>query len=220
MSGPSSNAPSFRTPVLLVVIFTAATGVFAFWMTRGGGLGAGSSGEQASTKGSAVLAAQPAATTPSAVSPSAPSVGAVASGSARKKSEAELWPEPLPNPAIRVSRDPSEGDPFESKQQRPTDVRVLAQVGGVRLGVTYASKLKDEVAVTAVLKEMGAEIDKAEQGRTDGYEARVVEYQKIFDRYRGRLAPIMDGSFATKSGDWTDTEPIVHPGGPAPSTSR
>ena len=204
---------------MLVVIFTAATGVFAFWMTRGGAERPRSASEQGPTAAQSVIAAQPTATATAAVSMRAAAQSAVASIS-RKKTEAELWPEPLPNPAIRVSRDPSEGDPFESKQQRPSDVRELARVGGVRLGVTYASKVKDEVAVTAVLKEMGAEIDKAEQGRTDSYEARVVEYQKIFDRYRGRLAPIMEGSFATKSGDWTDTEPLVHPGGPAPSASR
>jgi hypothetical protein len=204
---------------VLVVIFTAATGVFAFWMTRGGSERPRPASAQGTTAAQPVAAAQPTAIAAGALSTRASSPSAAASTS-RKKTEAELWPEPLPNPAIRVSRDPSEGDPFESKQQRPSDVRELARVGGVRLGVTYASKVKDEVAVTAVLKEMGAEIDKAEQGRTDSYEARVVEYQKIFDRYRGRLAPIMEGSFATKSGDWTDTEPLVHPGGPAPSASR
>jgi hypothetical protein len=205
---------------VLVVLVTAATGVFAFWMTRGGVEGARSTTEQGpSTKVSALPTTLPATPPVTSLTANAASALSVASSS-RKKTEAELWPEPLPNPAIRVSRDPSEGDPFESKQQRPSDVRELARVGGVRLGVTYASKLKDEVAVTAVLKEMGAEIDKAEQGRTDSYEARVVDYQKIFDRYRGRLAPIMEGSFATKSGDWTDTEPLVRPGGPAPSASR
>jgi hypothetical protein len=88
---------------------------------------------------------------------------------------------------------------------------VLTQVGAFRLGVTNDTKIRDERATVAILQELGTEIDRRDQGRDDGFEKRILEYQEVFDRYRDRLRPHMDGSFALKGNGWSDTEPLSRP---------
>lgn len=130
---------------------------------------------------------------------------------AAKPTPSELWPEPDPIPGVRATHDPNFGDPFESKERRPGDVRELTRVGAFRLGVTIESAVRDERAVIAVLNQLGAEIDALDRGRTDDYERRIMEYQSIIQSYRAKLSPYMDGAFAMKGNGWTDTERLVPP---------
>ena len=141
---------------------------------------------------------------------------APAAPSAKPRASANAWPEPLPVPGVRAVTDPNFGDPFDG-DGGPGAVRVLTTVGAFRLGVTKESMVRDEPATAAVLKELGAEIDAIDQGRTDSYEKRVVEYQSILDRYRARLRPLMEGSFALKGNGWSDTERVLAPPRPGPS---
>lgn len=142
------------------------------------------------------------------VAPAPPSTVAAATTA----TTTSVWPDPPAKlPGEKATWDPSYGDPFESDAGRPSDVRELVRVGAFRLGVTNDSKIKDHGAVVAVLKELGTEIDTLDRGRTDSFEKRVVEYQSIYDRYRPKLAPHMEGSFALKGNGWTDTERLEHP---------
>ena len=154
-----------------------------------------------------------------AVPPPRPAPSAAPSAA---KAASNVWPEPLPIPGVRAITNPNFGDPFDGDGNGPKDVRVLATVGAFRVGVTNDSKVRDEAATVAVLKELGAEIDEKDRERTDSYERRVIEYQSIFDRYRDRLKPVMDGSFAVKGNGWSDTEQVVHPhaGRAAPSAGH
>lgn len=122
-----------------------------------------------------------------------------------------LWPEPKPIEGVSAVWDPSHGDPFESDAGLPRDVRVLVRVGAFRVGITNDSRMLDEKATLAILGELGAEIDQKDRDRTDAFEQRIVEYQEIFQKYRGRLAPHMTGSFALKGNGWSDTEPLTLP---------
>lgn len=151
----------------------------------------------------------PVAPAPKAPTMAPPQASVVTSAS--PKAPAVVWPEPLPIPGVRAVSNPSFGDPFDGEGGGPKDVRVLATVGAFRLGVTNDSKVRDEATVTAVLKELGAEIDAQDKGRSESYERRVMEYQSTFDRYRAKLKPAMDGSFAVKGNGWSDTELVVVP---------
>ena len=121
------------------------------------------------------------------------------------------WPQARPIQGVRATWDEQYGDPFESDAGAPRDIRVLTQVGAFRLGVTNDTKIRDERATVAILQELGTEIDRRDQGRNDGFEKRILEYQEVFDRYRDRLRPHMDGSFALKGNGWSDTEPLSRP---------
>lgn len=165
-------------------------------------------------------AAPTAAPVVTAVKPTATPPRAEPVASAAPKAPAVVWPEPLPIPGERAVTNPNFGDPFDGEGGGPKDVRVLATVGAFRLGVTNDSKVRDEATVTAVLKELGAEIDAQDRGRTESYERRVMEYQSTFDRYRAKLKPAMDGSFAVKGNGWSDTEMIVIPARPSTSAGH
>ncbi|MBI2395290.1 MAG: hypothetical protein HYV09_37320 [Deltaproteobacteria bacterium] len=154
-------------------------------------------------------ASTPGATTAAPVVAQAPLAAAT---TAAKATTTSVWPDPPAKlPGEKATWDESYGDPFESDAGRPSDVRELVRVGAFRLGVTNDSKVKDHGAVVAVLKELGTEIDTLDRGRTDSFEKRVVEYQSVYDRYRPKLAPHMEGSFALKGNGWTDTERLEHP---------
>lgn len=159
--------------------------------------------------------APPSSTAPVAATAASPAPWPAASVVASAQAQAApsvLWPEPEAPPPPAVSADSKLGDPFDSDAGRPHDVRELVRVGAIRLGVTNDSKVRNERAVTAVLTELGGEIDALERGRSDSFERRIMDYQSIFDRYRAKLAPHMDGSFAAKGQDgWTDTERLDAP---------
>ncbi len=173
-----------------------------------------------------VIAIRPATTTPvraaeapvisstpaaSSMSFASPTISGTAAAPKPSTAAANAWPTPKPIQGLSATWDPHFGDPFESDAGLPSDVRELVRVGEFRLGVTNDSKVKNEGAVIAVLTDLGREIDKLDRGRTESFEARVVEYQEIYDRYRPKLAPHMEGSFALKGNGWTDTERLDKP---------
>lgn len=204
----------WRAPLAIVGAVCLVVGVLVLVLAGGEARAPGPSGA------SAVSAARP---TPPPTSPIGAGGGSGAAsprGAAASSPTAAgsvVWPEPSVPIPYKATKDPSFGDPFESDAGLPSDVRVLATVGAFRLGVTNESKVRDERAVAGVLRDLGGEIDALDRGRTDSYERRVVEYQAVYERYRPKLAPFMDGAFALKGNGWTDTERLEPP--PAASSA-
>jgi hypothetical protein len=200
--------PRWRAPLVIVGVTCAV--VAALVIVFGGGEAGGPKGAASS---SGTVAQAPSAQPPfGGLRSAAPGVATVASASTTVAAKSTVvWPEPSVPIPYKASRDPNFGDPFESDAGLPSDVRVLTTVGAFRLGVTNRSKVRDERAVTAVLRELGGEIDALDRGRSDSYERRVVEYQAVYERYRSKLKPVMDGEFALKGNGWTDTERLELP---------
>lgn len=194
----------WRVAIVLVgsVCALIAIAVIALAPTR-------SAAPAAASVATTTSAPPPPLTVASAASAAKPSSTTIPSA---KASASSAFPVPEKIDGITATFDPSFGDPFESKAGRPGDVRELVRVGDVRLGVTNASKVKDERALVGVLRELGAEIDAKDRGRKDDIERRMLDYQPIYEKYRSKLEPYLDGAFALKGHDgWTDTEPVRWP---------
>lgn len=200
-----------RWRVAIVLVGSACALIAVAILTLGG--------QRAPVAPNAAVASSSPRVTPSAPPPMPASVtapAALAPSPSVSASTTSSWPKPEPIPGVTATWDPSFGDPFESKAGRPSDVREIVRVGGIRLGVTNASKVKNEQALAAVLRELGAEIDAKDHGRTDDAERRMLDYHPIYERYRAKLEPHLDGAFALKGyGGWTDTEPVRWPDGGA-----
>jgi hypothetical protein len=119
-------------------------------------------------------------------------------------------PDPI-TPLERKAPAGNYGDSFESWDGRPSEVRTLVTVGRIRLGVTRVSKVRDEKRVTALLEELGQELDQREQRRSDSFEARAIAYGPMLDQYGARLRDVMDGDFAFHAGSWALFHPAVAP---------
>ncbi len=208
----------WRLPVTLFGGVLALIGglVLAFG-ARDGGATAPTAATETSSSATATAGAPSA--TPATVRPRifAPTAGPSAPHAGATVAALTAWPTP---PTLADQRDPVESDPFESRARRPQDVRELVRVGDVRLGVTYDSKVRDEKAVVEVLRELGAELDQKERGRTDSFERRAVDYQPMLLKYGARLAPLMDGAFAFKGAGWSEMLPAVADGAALPEGYR
>jgi hypothetical protein len=129
-------------------------------------------------------------------------------------------PDP-PNPNERAAPAANYGDAFESWDGKPSEVRTIATVGKIRLGVARVATVRDEAKVAAILEDLGKELQTREKGRRDDWEARARDYHDMMDSYGRKLSPYMTGDFAFHTGQWVLFQPTVDPStAPAPSASQ
>ena len=168
--------------------------------------------ERASASAAPVVTATPAAQAP---------VVAAATASAPSTSRRVLLPtDPDPkNPDERATPKANYGDAFESWDGKPSEVRTLVTVKGIRLGVARVATVRDERKVTALLGDLGEELAKREAGRHDSWESRAHAYHDMMDSYGRKLGPYMSGDFAFHTGQWVLFQPAIDPSAPPASSA-
>jgi hypothetical protein len=99
---------------------------------------------------------------------------------------------------------PQPGDPFEDPEAGVQMAKLLARVGRIRVGYLHkGAAIKDEAAVTNILKRVGLEVDELDRHRQDQPHKRVAEYEKVFAKYRDELKPYMQGSAMIAGLGWS-----------------
>ncbi len=156
-------------------------------------------------------------TSPGASAPTVAAAPAIAPSSARR---VLLPTDPDPkNPDERATPKANYGDAFESWDGKPSEVRTLVTVKGIRLGVARVATVRDERKVTALLGDLGEELAKREAGRHDSWESRAHEYHDMMDSYGRKLGPYMSGDFAFHTGQWVLFQPASDPSAPPASSA-
>jgi hypothetical protein len=104
---------------------------------------------------------------------------------------------------------PAPGDPFEEPDVAETMAKLLARVGRIRVGyLRKGATIKDETAVTNILKRAALEIDAIDRDRQDQPHRRMPEYEKLLSKYREELQRYMQGSVMIAGLGWSLGYPI------------
>jgi hypothetical protein len=105
---------------------------------------------------------------------------------------------------IKPGDPPAPGDPFEEPDVELTMAKLLARVGHIRVGyLRKGAAIKDETAVTNILKRAGLEIDALDRNRDDQPHKRMPEYEKVLAKYRDELKRYMQGSVMIAGLGWS-----------------
>jgi hypothetical protein len=105
---------------------------------------------------------------------------------------------------LRPGDPPAPGDPFEDPDAKVQRAKLLSRIGVIRVGILNRdAAVRDEAAVTSILRRAAVEIERLDRDRRDPPHQRFPGYEAVMAKYRAELAQHMTGTAMIGGLGWT-----------------